>query len=90
TAKIFPQINPSDNTKIKVKYISGIEIEIPQWYLHHQGHDLETHLKTVFPQLNKYNKDGELKKEMINKIIDDIPELIPTDILELFRDIQTH
>lgn len=90
TTKISSQINPTDDTKIKVKYVSGIEIEIPQWYLHHQGHDLETHLKNVFPQLSKYNKDGELKKEMINKIIDDIPELIPTDILELFRDIQTH
>lgn len=90
TSKIFSQINPADNTKIIVKYVNGIEIEIPQWYLQHQGHDLEAHLKIIFPQLNKYNKDGELKKEMINKIIDDIPELIPVDILELFRDIQTH
>ena len=90
TSKISAQVNPTDKTKVKVKYVNDIEIEIHKWYLHHQGHDLETHLKTVFPPLKKYNKDGELKKEMINKIIDDIPELIPVDILELFRDIQNH
>lgn len=90
TTKIFSQVNPTDNTKLKVKYLNGIELEIPQWYLFHQGHELETHLKNVFPPLKKYNNEGDLKKEVIVKVIDDIPELIPNDILKLLQDIQTH
>jgi len=89
TIKLSSVINPADNNKLKVKYLNGIEIEIPQWYLFHQGHELEVHLKSSFPPLNKFSKEGDLKKEIIIKVADDIPELIPNDILELFESIQT-
>ena len=31
-----------------------------------------------------------MKKEVVVKVIDDVPELIPHDILDLFKEIQTH
>ena len=31
---------------------------------------------------------GDLKKEVILKVVDDIPELIPIDLLELIKEIQ--
>ncbi len=48
TTKVLTQVNPTDNIKLKVKYLNGVELEIPQWYLFHQGHELEVHLKTSF------------------------------------------
>lgn len=88
TNKIQPFINPTDKARTNVRYINGIEIEIPQWYLAHQGHNLEIYLKDAFQQLKDLKKGRELKKEIINKVIDDVPELIPFDVLELFEIIQ--
>ena len=89
TLKLASEIKPTDTTKDKSKYLNGIELELPKWYLFHQGHKLEIYLKKVFPSLNKY-RDGALKSEIISKIMDDIPELIPYDIFDLLKNIQTH
>lgn len=89
TNKIQSLVNPTDAAKFTVKYLSGMELEVPQWYLIQQGHNLENHIKNAFPQLQRFRDEGTLKKEIINKVVDDIPELIPLDILELFQLIQT-
>lgn len=89
TDRVATKVAPTDITKTTVKYLNETEIDIPIWYLHHQGHDLETRLKETFPELNRFNREESLKKEVLDKVIDDIPELIPFDILELFKYIQT-
>lgn len=88
TNKINTLVKSSDTSKVRVRYSTGKELVIPQWYLIHPGHSLEEQLKKAFAQLNKFHKEGELKKEIINKIVDDIPEFIPMDMLELFQSIQ--
>ena len=90
TSKVLPEVKPADNSRNKVKYLNGVEIYIPQWFLFHQGHELEEHLMKVFPQLGRYNREDGLKKEVIEKVIDDIPELIPFDIFELLLEIKTY
>src|SRR5690606_34191728 len=87
-AKVSSQLSGLSTDRQKIKYINNLEIEIPKWYLTIQGHELEQHIKNSFPQLKKYNKEGDLKKEVVSKVIDDIPELIPFDIYELLNDIQ--
>lgn len=89
--KVNPFVEPAnkvDETEIFVEYLSGIEIKIQNWYLIHPGHELEDNLKKAFPQLNKFNNEGVLKKEIINKVVDDIPDLIPLDIFHLLESIQ--
>ncbi|WP_320052004.1 AAA family ATPase [uncultured Acetobacteroides sp.] len=88
--RVKSKINPSEGECYNIKYINDTEIKIPIWYLQLQGHDLEEKLKEEFHQLKKYNKEGELKNEIINKIIDDIPELIPHDLLDVFLRIQSN
>lgn len=85
---IARHFDTADNTIDKVKYVNGMEIEIPRWYLIHHGHDLETKLKSIFGSIKRFHKEGALKEEIITKIVDDIPEFISLDILELFRSIQ--
>lgn len=89
-SKVDEKVKSSEINKEKTKYANNVEIDVPIWYLHHQGHDLETILKGLFPKLNKYKNEGDLKSEIVDKVIDDMPELIPYDFIELFYGIQNH
>jgi AAA15 family ATPase/GTPase len=88
---VSKKINPSENLEeISVSYINGTTINIPKWYLIHHGHELEEKIIEVFPGLGtlKRGKEELLKIEVIDKIIDDLPDLIPHDILEAFQFVQ--
>lgn len=90
-ARIADKIQPSNDLEnILVHYICGSKINIPKWYLLHHGHEFEEKLIEVFPGLGKLKRGREelLKLEIIDKIIDDLPELIPNDILEAFKFVQ--
>lgn len=53
-----------------------------------QGHDLEALYKTKFPFLNAYNNnEGSLKIEVIKKIINDFPLLVPKKLYEVILSI---
>lgn len=84
-SEISQRVNPIDHTRYMVYYHTGLSLEIPVWYLHHQGHELESIIRTTYPELNKFRK--ELTVEIIDKIIDDIPEFISVDILDLFQQL---
>ncbi len=89
TQKVFPVTNTPQAKKL-VKYVNGIEIEVSEQYLYHQGHELEDLILKAFPKLNEIKRKDEakLKLAIIEKVIDDLPEFIPLDILELFQSIQ--
>lgn len=86
--KVSDKFDTTNTSRRLVTYANGLYIEVPEWYLHHQGHSLESIVKEKFPQLNKFNREEALKKEIINRIIDDIPEFIPSDIIKSFQQIQ--
>jgi ABC-type uncharacterized transport system ATPase component len=90
TNKIAESVKPTDSSRLTIKFLNNHEIEMPKWYLHFQGHALEEEVLKVFPQLNdiKRGREEALKLEIINKIVDDIPELISIDFLEVFRKVQ--
>lgn len=77
--KIQPPVEFREDTKTSIKYLDKFEIDIPEWYLKCQGHKLESLLKQAFKSLGKFNKETELKKEIVYKVIDDLPELISSD-----------
>lgn len=89
--KVKDKLQPTSETKISTQLINGYEIKIPDWYLHHQGHNLENLILEVFPQLNaiKKNREEALKLAILEKVVDDLPELLPIDLVELFRKVQT-
>jgi uncharacterized protein (DUF952 family)/energy-coupling factor transporter ATP-binding protein EcfA2 len=86
--KVRPLLKDLDETPINVDYLLGIELQIPRWYLTTRGHDLYEPLITAFPNLSKFKDEGNLKDELLNKFIDNLPEFIPAEILETFRSIQ--
>ena len=77
-----------EDDKLLCQYLSGQVISLPKWFLHTQGHDLETTLKNAFQELRRFQKESQLKLEIIAKVIDDVPSLIPYDFVCLLKEIQ--
>lgn len=86
--KVANSINPTCEQLIDCKYVGGQILKLPKWYLHLKGHELEANLKAIFPELNRFQREPDLKIEVIKKVIDDIPDLVAIDFLELFKEIQ--
>lgn len=92
--KLHPSLTDKEALAIdgfaEVTLLNNLKINLPNWFLLHQGHKLEEAYIKSFDELktSKKNKEELLKLEIINKVIDDIPELISVDILHLLQDIQ--
>ena len=88
--KISSQFTTSDNNFTSIQLNNGLVIKTPQWFTHHQGHELETKILQVIPELNslKRGKEEALKLEIINRVYEDCPELIPVNFKEVFQRIQ--
>lgn len=89
--KVKSIVKPMETVLSEVVLLNEVEVQIPTWYLNHHGHTLEIALLKAFPELNELKKGKEvaLKIEIINKVIDDIPELISKDMLEILLNVQT-
>ncbi|MBS9384778.1 MAG: AAA family ATPase [Dolichospermum sp. BR01] len=79
---------PVDDAKVACEYVGGQTINLPNWFLQTQGHQLETVLKEAYPELKRFQRESQLKLEIIGKVMDDIPSLIPYDLVSLFKEIQ--
>lgn len=74
---------------IECRYVGGRKIQIPKWYLTMQGHDLEGLVKNIFNGLNRFHREGDLKRAVIEKVLDDLRSLVPDCFLKAFLSIQT-
>lgn len=70
--------------------VNGRKIQIQNWYLILQGHKLEERLKEKYPQLNRFQKEADLKIEIVETIVDDIPTILSQDFVDLFKSIQNY
>jgi len=79
----------SEENNIPCEYVGGQVISLPSWFLQIQGHRLEEILKDIFPKLKGLQKTpSQLKLEILRKVVDDIPTLIPKDLISLFEKIK--
>ncbi|PZO23594.1 MAG: AAA family ATPase [Flavobacteriaceae bacterium] len=58
------------------------ELSVCSTFDNYQGHNLEALYKNKFPFLNKYQREDELKIDVINKIINDFPNLAPSELYQ--------
>lgn len=88
--KISSQFTTSDNNFTSIELNNSLVIKTPQWFTHHQGHELEKKILQVIPELNslKRGKEEALKLEIVNRVYEDYPELIPVNFRETFQRIQ--
>lgn len=80
----------TDSSTLSCNCVGGYSVEVPNWYLKYQGHDLEGKLKAIFPSLNQYHKESALKMAVLDKIIIEFPELLSIDFVELFKEVQNY
>jgi len=79
----------SEEKNISCEYVGGQVISLPLWFLQIQGHELEKTLTDIFPKLRGLQKrQSQLKLEILRKVVDDIPTLIPKDLISLFEKIK--
>lgn len=86
--KVYVPLAPGQD-RLPCQYLNGQIISLPKWFLQIQGHQLESSLKETFQQLKRFQKESQLKWEIIAKVIDDIPSLIPYDFVYLFKEVQS-
>jgi hypothetical protein len=88
-ARIKPDESESpDCEMLPCQYLCGSILQLPKWFLHMNGHALETSLKNAFPPLKRFQKEGDLKWEIVRKVVDDTPNLLSQDFVDLFTEIQ--
>lgn len=85
--KILSDLELESENKVTYKTFNGWELQISNEYIQHQGHDLETLFKSKFPFLNSYQREDALKKDVIEKVINDYPEFAPLVINETIMKI---
>lgn len=78
------------NDKINYTTIGGIELVLPRGFVEYQGHNLEEKYLKAFPELNKLKRNDEkaLKMEVLNKVIEEFPKLVPLGLLEILKEVQ--
>lgn len=82
--------NFKNQETFEVVLLNNRIVKLPKWFLNHQGHDLEDIILQVFPQLNsiKRQKEKALKVAIIEKVIDDVPEIMPKAFFNIFNTLQ--
>lgn len=83
-------VDISDPLKISCEYVNGIQVEIPKWYLHMDGHELEKAWCSLGNYFRRFadNKGKDLRNEILKHSIEDLPGFISKDILDLFSKMQ--
>ncbi|MEH6691266.1 MAG: AAA family ATPase [Pseudorhizobium pelagicum] len=71
----------------RCRYLGGLELDIDQAYLHRAAHQLEAEVASAFPIFENRVKggSGKLTKYMIDMVLAEVPEAIPSELLESFE-----
>ena len=89
--KISPSSSGTEGDElVEFRYLREVAVTVPKWFAHMQGHDLEQRAKEAFPQLLRYRDEPDLKLEIIEKVLDDLPMFVPSSFATMFRKLQDH
>lgn len=87
--KIKENLKDQPNQELTTcKYINGKEINLPKWYLHMKGHDLEALIRETFPCLKKFTRADSFKRAMVDVVMDELRPMIPLGFLNTFMLMQ--
>jgi predicted ATPase len=86
--KILNDLGLLTTNTSKYKLMNGWELDISSEFNSYNGHELETTYKAKYPFLKAYHREDELKKCIIEKVMDDYPQYIPNTIFETIKKIK--
>ena len=75
---------------IEYTILGGKKLTLPKAFVNYQGHQLEDAYIKAFPELNKIKKNDEkaLKIAVLDKVIDEYPDLAPSSLLKILKEVQ--
>ena len=87
--KVLEDLSLNSNNLVDYKLYNGWILKISTEFNNKQGHDLETLYEEKYAFLKSFskNQEGVLKKEVIDRIINDYPEFAPVGIIETLKKI---
>lgn len=86
--KVLTDLGLNTDNKLTYKTFNNWELQITQDFNEHQGHELEALFKTKYPFLNAYRREDALKKDVIEKVINDHPDFVPDSIVKTMMNIE--
>jgi len=86
--KVLYDLGLQSTKKKGYKLFNKWELQITEKFNFYQGHDLEKLYKEKYPFLGLYQKEESLKKEIIEKVINDYPSLAPRVLCEVIMKIE--
>ena len=86
--KILSTLDLMSENIIEYKLYNNWDLKISYEFCNYRGHNIEELYKKKYPFLNAYNKEEMLKKDVINKVINDYPQFAPMGIIETIRRIK--
>lgn len=86
--KILIDLDLQSTNKNQYKTFNGWNLLTTKEFNEHQGHDLETLYKSKFPFLNSYQREDALKKDIIEKVINDHPNFAPLELSNIIMKIK--
>jgi predicted ATPase len=84
---ILFKLNLDSQNRVDYKVFNGWELTVTHEFNVEQGHQLEALYKSKFPVLKRYKREYELKKEVVEKVINDYPGFSPLSIVETIKKI---
>jgi hypothetical protein len=84
---VLSTLNLMSANIVEYDLYNGWKLNVTDEFIVFQGHDLETLYKNRFPFLNVYQREDALKKDIIQKIINDFPQFTPNRIFETIKKI---
>ena len=88
--KVIQDLNLDSNNYVNYRLFNKWNLKITKEFNLKQGHELEKIYKSTnkYGFLNKYQKEYELKLDIIKKVISDFPELININLVRTFDKIK--
>jgi ABC-type cobalamin/Fe3+-siderophores transport system ATPase subunit len=86
--KVLNDLGLNSADKAVNKLYNSWELSISVEFNRKQGHDLEKLYKEKYPFLRSYTREDGLKKDVIEKIINDYPQFVSSDIFETIKKIK--
>jgi len=74
---------------VSISYHSGEKVNVPEWYLSMQGHELAKKIRESFPFLNGKYPDEALLTEDLSIIMAKCYPFVPADSVELLKGLAT-
>ena len=66
----------------------GLTVQLSNEFKVHQGHSIEALYKSKYPFLNAYQREDCLKKDIIEKVINDFPLFAPKELFNVLKKIK--